>query len=92
MNDTHIDSVMFLAVPFHENKPFNFDNQKTTQDIQDKTVVMLKERLCPPPQEVYSLHRKLSGLLLLAGKLNATFNCFVIWQDIRRNFKPFPSD
>ena len=89
MNDAHIDSVMLLAVPFHQNKPFNFGNQKITQDIQDKTAVMLKERLCPPPQEVYSLHRKLSGLFLLAGKLNAQFNCFVIWQDIRRNFRPF---
>merc|ERR1719348_1351086 len=31
MNDAHIDSVMLLAVPFHENKPFNFGNQKITQ-------------------------------------------------------------
>ena len=89
MNDAHIDSVMLLAVPFHHNQPFNFGQQKITQQIQDKTAVMLKERLCPPPQEVYSLHRKLSGLFLLAGKLNAEFNCYVIWQDIRNQFRPF---
>ena len=50
---------------------------------------MLKERLCPPPPEVYSLHRKLSGLFLLAGKLDTQFNCYVIWQDISKKFKPF---
>jgi len=90
MNDAHVDSVMLLAVPFQENKSFNFGFQTITQEIQEKTTIMLRERLCPPPQEVYSLHRKLSGLFLLAGKLNAEFNCFVIWQDIRRKFKPFP--
>ena len=92
MNDAHIDSVMLLAVPFHENKPFNFGQQRITHDIQDKTAVMLKERLCPPPQEVYSLHRKLSGLFLLAGKLDAQFNCYVIWQEIRNQFKPFQEE
>ena len=42
--------------------------------------------------QVYSLHRKLSGLFLLAGKLEAEFNCFVIWEEIRAAFKPFPED
>ena len=58
--------------------------------IQDLTGVMLRERLVPPPPEVYSLHRKLSGLFLLAGKLEAEFNCYHIWRDIRRSFVPFP--
>ena len=92
MNEAHIDSVMLLAVPFHEDGVYNFGRQKITEDIQDKTAVMLKERLCPPPQEVYSLHRKLSGLFLLAGKLEAQFNCHVIWQDIRSKFREFPEN
>ena len=43
--------------------------------IQDLTGMMLRERLVPPPPEVYSLQRKLSGLFQLAGKLEAEFNC-----------------
>jgi len=89
MNDAHTESVMLLAVPFHENKPFDFGKQRITHEIQDLSAVMLKERLCPPPPEVYSLHRKLSGLFLLAGKLDTQFNCYVIWQDISKKFKPF---
>ena len=49
--------------------------------IQDLTGVMLRERLVPPPPEVYSLHRELSGLFLLAGKLEAEFYCYYIWRD-----------
>merc|ERR1712059_19510 len=92
MNEAHIDSVMLLAAPFHENKTYNFGNQSITHDIQDLTSIMLRERLCPPPPEVYSLHRKLSGLFLLAGKLDSRFNCCVIWQEIRSKFKSFPPD
>ena len=92
MNEAHVDSVMLLAVPFHENKDYNFGSQRITHDIQNLSSIMLKERLCPPPPEVYSLHRKLSGLFLLAGKLEAQFNCFVIWQDIRKKFRTFETD
>ena len=127
MNEAHVESVMLLARPFHENKNFNFGNQTITSEIQALSGTMLRERLCPPPPEVsfhhlpffgmffwniflecflecffkcflecffqvYSLHRKLSGLFLLAGKLEAEFNCFVIWEEIRAAFKPFPED
>jgi len=92
MNEAHVESVMLLARPFHENKNFNFGNQTITSEIQALSGTMLRERLCPPPPEVYSLHRKLSGLFLLAGKLEAEFNCFVIWEEIRTAFKPFPED
>ncbi|XP_023329507.1 atypical kinase COQ8B, mitochondrial isoform X2 [Eurytemora carolleeae] len=89
MNEAHVNSVMLLAVPFHNDAIFDFGKQTITQEIQELSGVMLKERLCPPPPEVYSLHRKLSGLFLLAGKLDAKFNCYNIWNDIRSRFKPF---
>jgi aarF domain-containing kinase len=81
---------MLLAKPFHLDSDFNFGQQTITRDIQALSGLMLRERLCPPPPEVYSLHRKLSGLFLLAGKLEANFNCHVIWCDIRASFRPFP--
>ena len=59
--------------------------------IQDLTGVMLRERLVPPPPEVYSLHRELSGLFLLAGKLEAEFNCYYIYLErYQTEFCPFP--
>lgn len=90
MNSAHVESVMLLAKPFHKDQKFDFGKQTITSEIQELTGVMLRERLCPPPPEVYSLHRKLSGLFLLSSKLEARFNCYGIWQQIRSQFKPFP--
>lgn len=44
---------------------------------------MLKNRLKPPPEEVYSLHRKLSGIYLACIRLKAKVNCKQIWEDIK---------
>ncbi len=44
---------------------------------------MLKNRLKPPPEEVYSLHRKLSGSYLACIRLKAKVNCKQIWEDIK---------
>ena len=52
MNEAHVESVMLLARPFHENKNFNFGKQTITSEIQALSEVMLRERLCPPPPEV----------------------------------------
>ena len=52
MNDAHVESVMLLARPFHEDKNFNFGKQTITSEIQALSGVMLRERLCPPPPEV----------------------------------------
>lgn len=43
---------------------------------------MLKERLTPPPEETYGLHRKLSGAFLLCAKLNAEVPCQKLFEDI----------
>jgi len=90
MKEAHVESVLLLAAPFHNDTTFDFGKQTITHQIQELSGVMLRERLCPPPPEVYSLHRKLSGLFLLAGKLDSRFNCYQIWRDIRSAYRPFP--
>lgn len=44
---------------------------------------MLKNRLKPPPDEVYSLHRKLSGSYLQCIRLGSRVNCKRIIDSIR---------
>lgn len=47
---------------------------------------MLQHRLKAPPDEIYSLHRKLSGSFLLATKLQATVSCGPIFSNISENY------
>lgn len=48
---------------------------------------MLKHRLVPPPEESYSLHRKLSGAFLLATKLRGVVSLRDLFFDIYDNFE-----
>ena len=82
MKDAHVESVMILATPFRENRIFDYGNQEVTGRTHELIQVMLEHRLVPPPSEVYSLHRKMSGLFLMATKLNAKINCYPIWRKL----------
>lgn len=47
---------------------------------------MLKHRLTAPPEEAYSLHRKLSGAFLACIKLGAKVPCRQILLDAYDNY------
>ncbi|KAI9887680.1 MAG: hypothetical protein M1823_000544 [Watsoniomyces obsoletus] len=65
-----------------EKDVYDFSNQSITSRIRGLIGVMLQERLTPPPEETYSLHRKLSGAFLLLAKLGARVDCKRIWNDV----------
>ena len=80
MEDAHVDAVMILGEPFSKDGEFDFSEQDTTKRIVKLVPTMLEHRLTAPPEESYSLHRKLSGGFLLASKLNSKFACRDILQ------------
>lgn len=77
MIDAHIKSVMTLAEPFLQSAPevYDFQDQTITERVKALIPVMLNERLAPPPEETYSLHRKLSGAFLLCARLGSKVRC-----------------
>ncbi|KAJ1674338.1 hypothetical protein EV182_003482 [Spiromyces aspiralis] len=75
MINAHVDSVMVLGEPFRHAGEYDFSNQTITSRIRQTIPVMLQHRLTPPPEETYSLHRKMSGAYLLCAKLNARVDC-----------------
>lgn len=77
MLDAHVASVLTLAEPFLESAPevYDFRDQTITERVKAQIPVMIRERLAPPPEETYSLHRKLSGAFLLCARLGSRVRC-----------------
>ncbi|KAK5105703.1 hypothetical protein LTR62_002355 [Meristemomyces frigidus] len=73
MLQAHVDSIMTLAEPFVKSAPdvYDFEDQTITDRVRANIGLMLRERLAPPPEETYSLHRKLSGAFLLCARLRS---------------------
>ena len=83
MLDAHITSVVTLAEPFLQSAPevYDFRDQTITERVKEQIPVMVHERLAPPPEETYSLHRKLSGAFLLCARLGSRVRCREMFED-----------
>lgn len=82
MLDAHIASILTLAEPFLETAPevYDFRDQTITERVKAQIPVMIRERLAPPPEETYSLHRKLSGAFLLCARLGSRVRCRELFE------------
>ena len=82
MAKAHVDSVMTLAEPFLQSSPevYDFRDQTITDRVRSQIPLMVRERLAPPPEETYSLHRKLSGAFLLCARLGSRVRCREMFQ------------
>ena len=87
MVDAHVNAVMILGEPFRNDGVIDFAAQDLSPRVQELIPIMLKHRLRPPPDETYSLHRKLSGAFLLCTKLRAKIPCKRVFDEIYERYK-----
>ncbi|UJR30774.1 hypothetical protein I4U23_018294 [Adineta vaga] len=86
MIQAHVDAVMILGEGFRRDDVFDFGSQNTTHSIHKLIPTMLKHRLTPPPEDSYSLHRKMSGAFLLCSKLRSRVYCKPLFERIWKEY------
>ena len=82
-----MDAVMILGEAFASEEPFDFGTQNTAARVQSLIPIMLKHRLTAPPEETYSLHRKMAGSFLLCTKLNAKIQCKPMFDEVYEGYQ-----
>ena len=87
MEKAHVDAVMILGEAFALDDEFDFHKQDTTRRIHNLIPTMVNHRLTPPPEETYSLHRKMSGAFLACTKLSAKINCRRIFDPVWNDYR-----
>ncbi|NXI41988.1 COQ8B kinase, partial [Galbula dea] len=78
---THVSAVMLLGEAFRGPQPFDLGGQGTARGVQELLPKMLQQRLTPPPEQTYSLHRKLGGTFLACAHLGGQVPCRDLFED-----------
>jgi aarF domain-containing kinase len=90
MLDAHVDSGLVVGEPFRSSAPFDFRAAGITSRVSRYGSVFAEHRLTPPPNEAYSLHRKLAGAFLICIRMGAVMRSRDLLEEVyfSHNFGP----
>lgn len=83
MLDAHVRAAALVGSPFFASaQPFDFGTQDISKRIAGDVSTMINQRLTPPREEIYTLHRRLNGCFQLAARVGATIPARQILLDV----------
>ena len=88
MRTAHIRAGLLVGEPFQAGGDFNFAQSNLTARLGEHAKAFMKNRLTPPPTEIYSLHRKLAGAFLACIKLRAVIPCRDLLEEAAEHMPP----
>jgi len=89
MFNTHYKGVMIVGEPFrtaNRDDIYDFGTAGFTHKVIHLLPTLSKHRLTPPPEEVYSMHKKIVGTYLMCIKLKARVPARRIFEDTLAKF------
>ncbi|CAM6037730.1 unnamed protein product [Sphagnum compactum] len=86
MLDAHTEAAFVVGLPFSRPGGFDFRTANLTQQVTQLGATMLQHRLTAPPDEAYSLHRKLSGAFLACVKIGSVVRCREMFLAVYDNY------
>ncbi|OVA10284.1 hypothetical protein BVC80_1175g37 [Macleaya cordata] len=87
MLDAHVQAGFIVGLPFSNLGAYDFRSTNIAQSISNLGATILKHRMTPPPDEVYSLHRKLSGAFLACIKLGVFVPCRALLYKVYEKYR-----
>lgn len=89
MLNAHFEGTMIVGEPFRtaEGELYDFGGHNLTEKVSRIIPTMSKHRLTPPPQEIYSLHKKIVGVYLMCIKLKAVVPARQILEEVYQEWK-----
>lgn len=87
MLDAHVQAGLIVGLPFAKHGGYDFRSTNVISSISHLGATMLRHRLTPPPEEAYSLHRKLSGAFLACIKLGAVVPCRELLLEVYETYR-----
>ncbi|KAK1408909.1 hypothetical protein QVD17_41061 [Tagetes erecta] len=87
MLESHVQAAFVVGLPFARPGDYDFRANNITQSLSNIGGTMLRHRLTPPPDEVYSLHRKLAGAFLACIKIGAVVPCRDLLLQVYESYK-----
>lgn len=75
MVQAHLSMALVMGEPFRSDTPYDFKASNYQARLSEHAGTFTRERLMPPPTEVYTLHRKLFGTINACVKIGASIPC-----------------